>query len=165
MALQAWKIAGLVLALGGSVALAQTETNAPPKKKGQKPNSEMKGSKPGREEALKRFDADGDGTLSETERQEMHKAMPNRRYRSGGPQGDRPSQEEILKRFDTDGDGVLSESEREALRAERKRIREEHVKRFDTDGDGQLSKEERKTMNETLRDERPEPPPEAVGDI
>jgi Ca2+-binding EF-hand superfamily protein len=167
MTSQAWKIAGLVLALSGSVAMAQTEseTNAPPKRKGPKPDPEMQGTRPGREEVLKRFDADGDGTLNEAERQAMDAAMLKHRGRPGGPQGNRPSREEIMKRFDTDGDGELSESEREAMRAERERIREENSKRFDADGDGQLSKEERKTMHETLRDERPEPPPEEGGDI
>ena len=163
---QAWKIAGLVLALSGTVAVAhaESESNDSRKKKGQKPDSEMNGQRPDREEILERFDADGDGTLNEAERQAMHDAMPNRRYRAGGPPGHRPSREEIMERFDTDGDGELSESERHVMRAERERIREENVKRFDADGDGELSREERKTMHETLRDERPEPPAGEGGD-
>ena len=162
MKLQAWKTAGLVLTLSGSMAFAQNEneTTAPPKTKGPKTNSEMKGTRPGPEEILKRFDADGDGTLSETERQAMDEAMLKNRDRRGGPQGNRPSRDEIMKRFDTDGDGVLSETEREAMRTERERMREENRKRFDADGDGQLSEAERKTMHETLRAERPAPPPE-----
>lgn len=173
---QAWKIAGLALALSGSVAMAQTEseTNAPPEMKGTKPNPEMRGRKPGPEmkrrkpapeEVFKRFDADGDGSLSETERQAMDEVMLKRRERQGGPQGRRPGREEMMKRFDTDGDGVLSEAEREAMRTERERMRAENMKRFDTDGDGRLSEAERKTMHETLRDERPAPPPEEGEDL
>lgn len=163
---QAWKIAGMVAALCGSVAFAQTgsETNAPPKMQGPKPNPEMKGTKPGPEEMLKRFDADGDGKLSEAELQTMNDAMTKNRRRSDGPPRQRPSREEIMQRFDTDGDGVLSETERAAMRAERERLQEENQKRFDADGDGQLSEEERKTMHTTLRGERPAPPPEEGGD-
>lgn len=149
---QAWKFAGLALALSGSVALAQDggDTNAPPK---------MKKQKPSQEEMLKRFDTDGDGQLSEVEKTAMHEAMrgQHERGRPDGPRGNRPDREEIMKRFDADGDGVLSETEREAMRAERDRRREEHMKRFDADGDGQLSEAERTTMRETLRAERPAP--------
>lgn len=170
MKLQTWKIAGMVLALSGSVALAQTEseTNPPPKMKGPKPNPEMKGPKPGPEEMIRRFDVDGDGQLSEAEKAAMHQAMQKKRGqrgRSGGPQGERPSREEMLKRFDTDGDGVLSETERDAMREERDSRREANMKRFDADGDGQLSEAERETMHKTLRDERPAPPPEKGGEI
>ena len=154
MKLQAWKIAGIVAALCGSAAMAEEggKTNAPPR---------MKQPKPGSEQMLKRFDVDGDGTLSEAERQAMHEAMPRRRSRPGGPQ--RPSHEEVMKRFDTDGDGKLSETEREAMHAERERFHEENMTRFDADGDGRLSEAERKTMWETLREERPAHPPEASG--
>ena len=141
---QAWKIAGIVVILCGTTAMAKKaeKANAPP---------EGKGSKPGPEEVMKRFDADGDGQLNEAELQAMYDA---RRNRPDGYQRHRPSREEIMGRFDTDGDGELSESEREAMRAEGKRMREENKKRFDADGDGQLSEEERKTMHETLREER-----------
>lgn len=151
---QVWKIAGMVAVMCGSAAIAQEagKTNAPP---------EMKGSKPGPEEIIKRFDADGDGKLNEAELQNMHYA---RRNRTGGREHHRPSREEIMKQFDTDGDGVLSEAEREAMHMEQQRFREENKKRFDADGDGQLSEAERKTMHETLREERPAPPSEKDGD-
>ncbi len=119
--------------------------------------------RPSREEIMKRFDTDGDGVLSDTEREAMRAAMPPRR---GGPRGERPSREEMTKRFDTDGDGVLNEEERAAMqasidarRAERQQRRQEMLKRFDADGDGQLSDAERQTMRETLRAEQPAPPP------
>jgi Ca2+-binding EF-hand superfamily protein len=163
---QAWKIAGLVLALGGTVAMthAEPDTNDSRKKKGRKPGAEMKDQRPDREAILERFDADGDGTLNDAERQALRDAMADRRHRPGEPPGHRPGREEIMERFDTDGDGVLCESEREALRAERERIRQKHLERFDADGDGKLSKAERKTMHETLRNERPEPSAEEDGD-
>lgn len=150
---QAWKIAGMVVAVCGSAAMAQEggATNTPDR---------VKDSRPGPEEIMKRFDADGDGKLSETELQAMHEAMPDRHGGADGSQRHRPSREEIMKRFDTDGDGELSEAEREAMHVEKKRFREENRKRFDADGDGQLSEAERKTMRETLHEERPARPPE-----
>jgi hypothetical protein len=152
-------IAGLVLSVFGSLAVAETgsEANPPEKKKGQKPDKEMNDSRPGREAVLERFDTDGDGTLNEAEREALNDAMQKHRHRPGGPHGRRPGREEILERFDADGDGALSESERLEMRTERERMRREHMERFDTDGDGKLSGEERKTMHETLRVERPEP--------
>lgn len=151
-----WLVAGMVVALGGSMALAAEGGDA-------KPPPGTKGPKPGSEELLKRFDTDGDGKLNEAERQAMHEAMSQHNEEMGrpGPKGRRPSREEMmLERFDTDGDGVLSEAEREAMRTEWERIRAENLKRFDADGDGQLSEAERETMRTTLRAERPAPPPE-----
>lgn len=153
-----WLVAGMMFALGGSTAMAQDggDTNTPPR---------MRAPRPGPEEMLKRFDTDGDGTLNDAERQAMHEAMRKRNQEMGrpGPRGHRPDREELMKRFDTDGDGVLSEAEREAMRAERQRMREELLKRFDADGDGTLSDAERETMRNTLRAERPAPPPEEGG--
>ena len=150
---KAWKIAGMVVALCGSAAMAEEggETKSP---------DGMKGARPGPEEIMKRFDADGDGTLSEAELQVMLEAMPNRHSGAEGPPRHRPSREEIMERFDSDGNGELSEAEREAMHTEQKCFREENRKRFDADGDGQLSEAERKTMWETLREERPARPPE-----
>jgi len=60
-----------------------------------------------REEALKRFDANGDGQLDESERAEMRKAL-----------GDRLAENpQVIQRFDKNGDGRLDESERAAARA------------------------------------------------
>lgn len=154
---QAWKIAGMALAVTGSLAMAQEagDADTAPQVKKQKPNQE---------EMLKRFDVDGDGQLSEAEKAAMQQAMQGRHGRGqpGGPQGERPGREEMMKRFDADGDGVLSETEREAMRAERDLRRKEHMERFDADGDGRLSEEERATMRETLRAERPAPPEDKV---
>jgi len=82
---------------------------------------------------LEVFDTDGDGVLSEEERQAMREA------RHQMHQG-------WLEHWDTDGDGVLSEEERQAaIEAMRARIEERRTDRFheaDTDGDGCLSYEE-----------------------
>ena len=61
-----------------------------------------------REEMVKKFDKDGDGKLSEAERQEARKSM-------GGRPG--MNREELMKKFDTNGDGKLDETERQAARA------------------------------------------------
>ena len=66
-----------------------------------------------REEILKRFDKDGDGKLSDSERAEFKKARAERRENGGPgrPVGER-MREEIIKRFDKDGDGKLNDAER-----------------------------------------------------
>lgn len=83
-------------------------------------------------EMLKKFDKDGDGTLSKEEKDAMREAM-------------KEHHKDRAKEFDKDGDGKLSEAEREAMKEARKG---EWLKKFDTDGDGKLSDEERKAMPE-----------------
>jgi hypothetical protein len=72
---------------------------------------------------IERFDADGDGTLSDTEKASMEAART-----------------EMTTKFDADGDGTLSETERSAMREA------QMTERFDTDGDGVLSDEEKASM-------------------
>ena len=65
--------------------------------------------KPNKAEMLKKFDADGNGTLSESERataKEAHKAKHAER------------KAEMLTKFDVDGDGELNDVERETMKAE-----------------------------------------------
>jgi EF hand len=83
-------------------------------------------------EILKKFDKDGDGTLSQAEKDAMREAM-------------KELHKDKFKEFDKDGDGKLSEEEREAMKEARKA---EWLKKYDTDGDGKLSEEERKAMPE-----------------
>lgn len=81
-------------------------------------------------EMLKKFDADGDGKLSEAERAKMRETIEQQH-------------KEKLKQFDTDGDGQLSEAERAKMR---EAYQGEWLKKFDADGDGKLSEEERRAM-------------------
>ncbi|MEM9529497.1 MAG: hypothetical protein AAGA23_01125 [Pseudomonadota bacterium] len=66
---------------------------------------------------LERFDTDGDGQLSESEREAAREAAREARGQNGRRGGDFEARRaEILGEFDTDGDGQLNETEREALR-------------------------------------------------
>ena len=102
-----WKVAGLVMALVGAASLAAAEQGKECEKCGHK------GKRPSREEMMKRFDADGDGQLSESERAALREEMG--KHKGGHPEGKRPSREEMMKRFDADGDGQLNEAERAEL--------------------------------------------------
>ncbi|MFC4993047.1 EF-hand domain-containing protein [Rubritalea tangerina] len=122
-------------------------------------------SRPSREDLLKRFDADGDGSISEEERRAMREARAERA--KPGFHGDRERgdwrkrsahggrfDKEVMERFDKDGDGKLSDEERkEARDAIAKRygsrgdkMQKELLKRFDKDGDGKLSEDERREL-------------------
>lgn len=85
------------------------------------------GSRPGREEMIKRFDQDGDGKLSETERQAAREqgrqkwAQKGDRRGPGGPDG--KLRERMLKRFDQDGDGKLSDAEKVTAKKAVKKMR------------------------------------------
>lgn len=164
MQAKVWRVMGLTTALGATLAMAEAEsgTNAVPHR-GER-------QRPSREEILNRYDTDGDGALSETERQAMHEDRDGRR---GGPPPDMPPREELISQFDTDGDGKLNEAERSAMRAsmekqheerraEREARRQERMERFDADGDGTLNEDERQAMREAHRSER-RPPPEPRG--
>lgn len=71
-------------------------------------------------EIIKRFDKDGDGKLSDTERAAARKAHEERGGRAGQPGGaEGKLREEVLKRFDKDGDGKLNEEERTAAKKAR----------------------------------------------
>lgn len=61
---------------------------------------------------LEQFDTDGDGQLSEAERQA---ARESGAFAGGRGRGEQRRQQ-ILEEFDADGDGQLSESERQAAR-------------------------------------------------
>jgi Ca2+-binding EF-hand superfamily protein len=97
---------------------------------------------------LERFDKDGDGELSEEEREEARKVLKSRL----GDFGER-KRKELIEKFDTDGDGKLSDAERAQARKAMERRRSqsaEYLKKakqkmmlkFDADGDGELSSEE-----------------------
>lgn len=140
---------------------------------GPQANPEMRAKMKAR--VLEKFDADGDGQLSDEERATAKAARQSKGDTAGstprqkkaaagqgGPQGKNGSggaqgkngkgkqfrakvRERVIEYFDQDGDGKLNESEREALKQKRQATRSE----FDKDGDGKLSPEERKAMIES----------------
>ncbi len=100
------------------------------------------GVRPNHQILLEKYDADGDGVLSEQEKETLREARRQAR----------------LERFDTDGDGVLSDEEKSAARdamkehlAER---RQHMLERFDTDGDGELSENEREAARQARKERR-----------
>lgn len=116
-----------------------------------------------RAKVLEKFDADGDGKLSDEERaaakaarEAKGNASPRQNgagagAKQGGPKGKNGAgqmgakrgaqmRERILQKFDADGDGKLNEEERAAAKA----AREQHIKEFDSNGDGKLDDTERK---------------------
>jgi len=122
----------LALALGlGSDALAQRRGgDDTPRKKRAIP------------EQLKRFDANGDGTLDEAERKAVREWIEARRQKGGDEQrgrgrrggGETPPKRrgrgagelpERLKRFDKNGDGKLDDAERKAAREAIEKARRE----------------------------------------
>ena len=68
-------------------------------------------------EMLKKFDKDGDGKLSDTEKTTLRAEMQNRRGGGRDRKQWTPEQrDEMLKKFDTDRDGKLSQEERDTAR-------------------------------------------------
>ncbi len=97
-----------------------------------------------REDFMARFDTDGDGEISEEEREAIREAFQAQRRER--------MLERMTERFDADGDGELNDEERLAAEAELEARDIERqarmVERFDTDGDGQLSDAENQAARE-----------------
>ncbi|WP_309399581.1 EF-hand domain-containing protein [Cerasicoccus maritimus] len=129
-------------ALGDSDALPPdppSESARPQRPDGKQRQGGQRPDRPSREEILTQFDADGDGKLSETEREaarEFH------------------MEQMALRRFDADGDGALSEEERSKYEAFKSEREAKMLDRFDADGDGVLSDEERQTAREAFQQRR-----------
>ncbi len=118
-------------------------------------------------EILKKFDKDGDGKLSDTEKKTLRAEMQNRHGGHDRKQWTPEQRNEMLKKFDKDGDGKLSDTEKASLRSEmqsrrggrdRKQWtpeqRNEMLKKFDKDGNGELSDDERTAAREAMRPSR-----------
>ena len=100
---------------------------------------------------IEKFDTDGDGKLSEQEREAAKAAMGEKR-------------DAFIAKYDKDGDGKLNEEERKAAREEWKGkdrpkppggpSRERIIKRFDKDGDGKLNEEEREAAKAAMKEWR-----------
>ncbi len=145
MKTQVLKQAGLVMALFGAAYAAEAQTTD--------------SARPSKEEILAKYDADGDGVLSDTERETMRSEMSALRGQrgQGGQSGQRqrPNREEIIAKYDADGDGVLSDAEKETMRSEMGQRGERGergqrgqrgqnstaamVAKYDADGNGELS--------------------------
>jgi Ca2+-binding EF-hand superfamily protein len=108
------------------------------------------------EDAMKRFDKDGDGLLDDAERAAAKAAMKNEPPAASGvgvtsskpKRGDPDAMRgRMLEMFDTNKDGKLDDAERtEAKKAGAERggaMRDELVKRFDKNGNGKLDGDER----------------------
>jgi len=78
--------------------------------------------------ALEKFDADGNGELSEEEKNAAKAAMAKRKAA-------------FIAKYDTNGDGKLDQKERVAAKAA-------HMAKYDTNSDGKLSEEERKAARD-----------------
>lgn len=118
------------------------------------------------------YDTDGDGALSETERDAVAEAREGRSREEDHRMAQR--WEMITLIYDVDADGALSESERGELEsdfsARCEALHARLVAEFDTDGDGELSAEEQATAEEAMaarfeemrseEGERPDGPPE-----
>lgn len=93
MSRQVWKTTMMAILTAAAFSTAQAVSPAD----GQKAEGAGKHARV-RDRLMKRFDADGDGVLSDTEKAAMKSA-----------------QEEMLAKYDTDKDGKLSEAERQAI--------------------------------------------------
>lgn len=110
-----------------------------------------------KEEAMKRFDANGDGKLDDAERAEAMEALKKK-----GGEMQAQLRQFMLRRFDADKNGTLDETERKAAFEETMEQLEQNgpmVKntilgmvhsRFDADGNGKLDEKELGTAREEL---------------
>ena len=141
----------LLVALVTTLALAlpaAAQTDAEPARKGL---GRLLGKAADRlkDEAMKRFDKNGDGRLDDEERAEALREM---KKKGGEIQGQ--LRQFMLRRFDADGNGTLDPAERKTAFDETMKQLEENGplvkntvlgfvhKRFDTNGDGSLDKVE-----------------------
>ena len=120
-----------------------------------------------RDRAIERFDADGDGELSDTERASAKAAFQERREAHQARVLDKLQDQTFadlpepiaiaLSAFDLDDSQSIDDDERVLLeieieaRIEAKKV--EALAKFDADGDGELSQDERESARETRRAE------------
>ena len=109
-----------------------------------------------RKAILEKFDLDGDGQLSGSERGDFIGQLTERHDFH---------RKKMLERFDADGDGELSEAERKKSREQMKRRGHAHcmnpekrkamMEKFDLDGDGKLSESEHQNLRTEMKKRKP----------
>ena len=114
---------------------------------------------PPQERFLEQFDTDGDGVISDAEKEAAKGQLKGRGGK--GTEKRRADRQKMHERLDADGDGVISDTERETGRAameeRRRQARERAMKQFDTDGDGILSDTERSAARDARQTRGGEP--------
>lgn len=175
MKVKGLKVIGIMVAVSGSVVMAQTEAPAP----GAAGQGRQGGAR-----MLERFDTDGDGVLSDAERTAMEASRGTRRR--GAPAeavastdatevvaapAVGPDPKVLLKEFDGNKDGLLNEAELTKLLGSLKKSapapiaapapmaapgagmqsREAMMEQYDANKDGQLDETERAVMMEAMR--------------
>ncbi|WOO43230.1 hypothetical protein [Rubellicoccus peritrichatus] len=113
-----------------------------------KPQKERQGP-PSHADFMEQFDTDGDGTISEAERESARETMKSEGRRPGGRQGQ--IRQKMIEKFDADGDGKLTGDERKQAREAIRQQRQ--LRHFDADGDGQLNAAEQAEA-QAFEDER-----------
>ncbi len=160
--------------LSVSLNLVIAEEVKPPAKQEVKKGSRS-ADRPSRESIVKRFDKDGDGKLSESERSAARKALGNRSSRGGNRQPQEDQQKQRRARYDAavknireqvKAGKVTEEQARERLGQLRKRMaqasdgdgqsersrgsRERLMKEFDKNKDGKLDEKERAALRKSM---------------
>jgi len=102
-------------------------------------------------EFMRQFDTDGDGNLSDAEKEAAREKFPHmgRGHRMG-----RDVRGRMLEKYDANQNGQLDPEEKAAFERDREARHAEMLKRFDADGDGKLSESERDAMRQEFRKER-----------
>ncbi len=99
-------------------------------------------------ELLKKYDADGDGKLTDEERDAMIKDISEQQH------------QEMMAKYDKNADGKLDDEELKAMQEERRDRQKEFreraeaikLKHFDADGDGKLGEDEQKAFKDFEQD-------------
>lgn len=88
--------------------------------------------------ALKQYDRNSDGRLSDAERETMRQDVFGQRRRTAGRGRGMMFPPEIVAKYDKDGDGSLDESEGQAAREGMNTMFQELRKKYDANGNGEF---------------------------